>query len=132
MKSTLAFWGGVLVGIAATVLVIFYISSKGEIGDDGIPGLTIFNEPGECITKDEIKIFQVLKPDMALGSTGALFDGIVVLLTNHENQAYYDDQKIKIPKDKCAKQMGIYQYTTKKDFQKTVPVVIIEWLLGEK
>ena len=41
-------------------------------------------------------------------------------------KANNDDKKIIVPKGKCAKQFGVYQYTTKQGVQKTVPAVIIE------
>ena len=47
----------------------------------------------------------------------------VYLLVNNENKSYYDDQVIKLPTGKCFKQIGTYQYTTKEDILKTVPVV---------
>ena len=48
---------------------------------------------------------------------------VVVLLINHDDKTYYDDQKFDISK-KCARQIGTYQYKTK--FEKTVPAVVIE------
>ena len=49
------------------------------------------------------------------------------MLVNYDSKTYYDEQKIKIPTNKCARQIGTYQYTTKKDnFEKTVPAVVIE------
>jgi len=66
---------------------------------------------------------------MALARTGGIFDireGIVILLINYEGKAYYDDQKIEIPANKCARQIGTYQYTTRDKFEKTVPAVVIE------
>lgn len=38
---------------------------------------------------------------------------------------YYDGQKIDVSKN-CVRQIGTYQYTTKSDFGKTVPAVVIE------
>ena len=52
-------------------------------------------------------------------------DEIVVLLINYEGKTYYDDQKIDIS-DKCVRQIGTYQYSTRLDIKKTVPAVIIE------
>jgi hypothetical protein len=46
---------------------------------------------------------------MALARTGDFSDGIVVLLVNYDGKYYYDEQKIKIPTDKCARQKGAYQ-----------------------
>ena len=127
MKKFLIFFGGFVVGIIATILVAFLINVANK-PNDGLIGLTIFPEKGECITtKNEIEVFQVLEPNMALARTGNILDGIVVLLINYEGKTYYDEQKIKIPANKCARQIGTYQYTTKQDrFEKTVPAVVIE------
>ena len=84
----------------------------------------MFSETGECIeSTGEIKVFQVLAPDIALARTG---DWIIVLLINYEGKTYYDKQKITIPDNKCARQVGTYQYTTKDGMGKTVPAVVIE------
>lgn len=145
MKKVIVFISGFVVGIVVTFLVLFFISLANK-PDDGLPGLTIFPEKGECITsKGGIEIFQVLAPNMALANTvGENITGeesiedlmkktqerinpIVVLIVNNEDKTYYDGQRIEIPANKCARQIGTYQYTTKQDnFEKTVPAVVIE------
>ena len=40
------------------------------------------------------------------------------------NKAYYDEQIVKA--DKCFRQIGTYQYETKGEFLKTVPIVMAE------
>jgi len=127
MKKFLIFIGGFVAGILATILVVFLIYVADQPYDDGLLGLTIFPEKGECITaKGEIEIFQVIEPNMALARTGNYRDGILVLLINYEGKSYYDNQKIKIPANKCAKQIGTYQYSAKNGMNKTVPAVVIE------
>jgi len=127
MKKFLIFIGGFAAGILTTIFVAFLINFANK-PNDGLLGLTIFSEKGDCIaTKGEIEVFQVLEPSMALARTGDILDGIVVLLINYEGKTYYDEQKIKISSNKCARQIGIYQYTTRRDkFEKTVPAVVIE------
>jgi hypothetical protein len=126
MKQFLIFIGGFIVGILATLLFAFLVSNSNE-SNDGLVGLTIFPEKGECIiTKKQIEIFQVMKPNMALAETGEYPDITMILLINYDNKSYYDDQKIEIPPNKCAKQIGTYQYTTKMGLDKTVPAVVIE------
>ena len=146
MKKILIFIGGFVAGIIATILVLFLISKvMNTPNDDGVVGLTIFPEKGECITTEyettdydlnkgrittvvvnEIKVFQVLAPNMALATTGE-YGGIVVLLLNYDGKTYYDNQKIVIPANQCARQIGTYRYTTRQDkFEKTVPAVVIE------
>jgi hypothetical protein len=126
MKKLLVFSGGFAAGIIATILIAIFINSANQ-SNDGLIGLTVFPKKGECIkTQGEIEVFQVLKPNMALANTGDVLNGIVVLLVNYDGKSYYDEQKIKIPAGKCARQIGTYQYTTKNEIVKTVPVVIIE------
>jgi hypothetical protein len=147
MKKFLIFTSGFVAGILATILVAYFISIANKPNDDGLIGLTIFPEKGECITTTsknkscEIEIFQVLAPNAALGnikfySDEELYDNktyrnydmlnnIVVLLINYDNKTYYDNQKIDIS-NKCARQIGTYQYKTKSEFEKTVPAIVIE------
>ena len=89
----------------------------------------------------EIEIFQVLASNAALGNIKYYSDekmygsktyrnydilnDVVVLLINYDNKTYYDDQKIDIS-NKCARQIGTYQYKTKSEFEKTVPAIVIE------
>ena len=126
MKKFLIFISGFVAGILATFLVAFLINvANGP--NDGLFGLTVFPEEGECITtKSEIGIFQVLKPNMALAEIGEYPDRIMVLLIDYDGKSYYDNQKIAIPANKCARQIGIYQYTTKMGIDKTVPAVVID------
>lgn len=146
MKNFLIFVGGFVAGILATFLFA-YLKSNADKPNDGLPGLTIFPKQEECITTTkknkscEIKIFQVLAPNAALGQIKYYNDKkfyrgetyrdydigeeVVVLLINYEDKTYYDDQKFEVSK-RCVRQIGTYQYQTKSAFEKTVPVVVIE------
>jgi hypothetical protein len=136
MKKFLIFIGGFVAGILATIFVAYVFTIANKPNDDGLLGLTIFPEKGECITTEgEIEVFQVLKSNVALGHTVKYgeyglrnySDEIVVLLIDYDGKTFYDEQKIKISKNKCARQIGTYEYTTQKDhFGKTVPAVVVE------
>lgn len=127
MKKALLFFGGFISGIIATFLVLFIISASIETNNNELSGLTMFSEKGECIARNgEIKVFQVLRPHIALATIGDIISGTTVLLINHDEKHYYDEQKIKIPRGKCARHIGIFQYTTKSNDDKIVPVVVIE------
>jgi hypothetical protein len=136
MKKFLIFIGGFVAGVLATIFVAYLISVANKPKDGGLLGLTVFPEKGECIeTEGEIEVFQVIESNVALAKTVRYgeygmrnySEEIVVLLINYDGKAFYDEQKVKIPKNKCARQIGTYQYTTVKDnFGKTVPAVIIE------
>ena len=128
MKKALLFISGFVTGIVATILAAMLIIHTNQ-SNDGFPGLTLFSEKGERITTSgEIEVMQVLAPNVALAWTGGLFysDRILVLLINYDDKSYYDEQKIKIPSGKCARQIGTYRYTAKNEMVKTVPAIVIE------
>ncbi len=91
-------------------------------------GLTLFSKKkdGEIITKEQIRIFQILKPNTALAKAGSFPNEILMLLVGDDDDLYYDDQKINIPEGKAAKQVGVYQYNTKGGELKTIPAVKIK------
>jgi hypothetical protein len=136
MKKFLIFILGFVAGILATIFVAYLITITNKPSDNGLIGLTKFTEKGECIeTEGEIEVFQVLESNVALAKTVKYgefgirnyADEIVVLLIDYDGKTFYDEQKVKIPENKCARQIGTYQYTTKMDnFGKTVPAVVIE------
>ena len=136
MKNFFIFIGGFVAGILATIFVAYLIAIANKPNDDGLLGLKVFPEKGECIaTEGEIEVFQVLEANVALAKTVKYgeygirnySDEIVVLLIDYDGKTFYDEQKVKIPKNKCARQIGTYQYTTQRDkFGKTVPAVVIE------
>ena len=120
MKNFLIF----IAGMITMLFILLFISALTET--NSYPGLDIFEEKGDCITRKNLKIFQTLEPNIALAEFGEFPNEIMVLLMNNEGKTYYDKQKIIIPKNKCARQIGSYQYTTKGGSYKTVPVVNIE------
>lgn len=147
MKQILIFIGGFVAGILATILVGYIIVIANKPIDDGLVGLTVFPEKGECLKttskskSSEIDILQVVEPNMALGNIknytdkklygGEIYrhydigNDVVVLLINYDGKTYYDDQKIDVT-NKCVRQIGTYQYTAKIGREKTVPAVVIE------
>lgn len=81
------------------------------------------------VSKGPFKIFQVLGYNNALAwelDFMGYSTGVVVLLSNKNGQAYYDNQIIKIPRGKRAKQTSTFTYITTQDISKTVPVVEIQ------
>ncbi len=147
MKRFLIFIGGFLAGVLATIFVGYLLVIANKPIDDGLIGLTVFPEKGECIKTSskskstEIDIFQVVEPNMALGNVKNYTDkkmyggdnyrdydignDVVVLLINYDGKTYYDDQKIDVT-NKCVRQIGTYQYSAKIGIEKTVPAVAIE------
>lgn len=147
MKRFLIFIGGFVAGILATIFVGSLIVIANKPIDEGLIGLTVFPEKGECVKttskskSTEIDILQVVEPNMALGNVKyyterKLYDNeiyrdydieneVMVLLINYDGKTFYDDQKIDVSK-KCMRQIGSYQYTTNMGLEKTVPAVVIE------
>lgn len=127
------FWGGFAFGVIGTVLLLLVIGvylarDQGErpVSNEDLPGLTVLPEKGECIIKSQVEVFQTLKPNVALARAGVFPDQLLVLLVNHEDNLYYDGQKIKMTQKKCARQFGTYRYETVDGTRKTVPAVVIE------
>ena len=129
MKGFFKFFLGMIVGALLTLAVLFYIGNRADGGDNGIPGLTLFEEPGDCISTQSFKVIQVDQYGNALAmeksGNGDLYLGVLVLFLAEENASYYDDQIIKIPSGSCAKQLGTYRYTSNAGAVKTVPAVAI-------
>jgi len=126
------FLGGFITGVIMTLIALFllYVSSQSDVEtlspNEYIPGLLMLPEKGECLTNEGLEIFQTIKPNMALAQFGEFPDKTLVLLVNYNGKPYYDNEKIQIPREMCARQIGTYQYQTKMEIQKTVPVVTIE------
>ena len=84
------------------------------------------------IDVDAFEVFQVIGEDAALVhgksrefSSREFFSDAVYLLTNEDGKFYYDDEVVRVPNGKVARQVGIYQYQTNSNFGKTVPIIQI-------
>lgn len=128
LKNSLIFITGMITMLVLVVLFGIIINSS---NNGGYPGLTIFEEEGRCISAKQLHIFQTLEHDLALTHAksipNSIYDPneILVLLVGDEKSNFYDDLKISIPKGKCIKQIGTYQYEAKMG-TKTVPAVAIK------
>ena len=87
--------------------------------------IKLFDEPGDIIKENSLKVFQVLTDHTALVRNINSYVGTVYLITNKDNEYYYDNQEIDIPKNKEIRQIGIYRYPTQNDVIKTVPIIMI-------
>lgn len=125
MKKYVVFILGFISGAAALLLVSLIIAGSAANNPTRIPGLTLFEQPGEVMTSPSYEVLQVVQGGNALANAesnyGSYF-GMVVLFLANEGVSYYDDQIINIPKGKCVRQVGTYQYQTQVGY-KTVPVV---------
>lgn len=135
MKKWMIFVLGIFVGIIVMGFIdILKISSnepeknETEIIDEKDDGVTMFNEPGEVFSETSFRVFQVLDKGAALVSGNTkygTYTGINCLLINKEGKLYYDDEIIKVPQGKVARQMGVYQYPNRDGMIKTVPIIEI-------
>ncbi len=140
MKKWLVFVLGVVTGFILAVLLAFLLNSKSKSGPDVIgesgteteessDGIKLFDEPGDIIEENSFEVFQVIAENAALvkgkGGGRSIYRGPVYLIVNYDKKYYYDDEKIETPKGKVVRQIGIYQYPTKNDFVKTVPIIEI-------
>ena len=93
-----------------------------------LSGITLFpkKKNGDIITNEQLRVFQVLKPNIALVKTGSFPNEMLMLLIGEDDDLYYDNQKINIVEGKVVKQVGIYQYNAKSGELKTVPAVKIK------
>jgi hypothetical protein len=126
MKKWIVFVLGFVSGIVFLFLVLLIIG-KSSSNDNG---MTYFEKPGKCISKKDFKVFQVIGEGYALAeerlefSSGITLPGnLLVLVTNDNGELYYDNQIIEVPKGKCMRQIGVYEYQTKSENWKTVPIV---------
>ena len=128
-----------MAGIALTLAVMFVLSRSVESMDsDGATdskteaenernrdGVTYFEEPGDIINEKSFRVFQVIADDAALVMGGNDYLGTIYAIVNDEKKYYYDDERIKVPKGKVVRQIGIYKYPTKNEIVKTVPIIMI-------
>lgn len=131
MKNFLIFLAGFVSGIICLFLISLAVASGSNDDPQGIPGLTMFEQPADVIPSDSFEVLQVVSGGNALANAGEksyggsyTYYGMVVLFIADENTHYYDDQMISVPRGKCVRQIGTYQYETKMGY-KTVPAVAI-------
>lgn len=126
MKGFLIYVLGFISGVVVTLLLLFIFASvTTSINDEN---MTFFEQPGECITTKTLMVESVVYNNSAvavevewnanLNTYSRTIGSKEVLLTNDENEYYYDGQVIKTPREKCMKQVGIYKH-----YSKTLPIV---------
>lgn len=121
MKKWVVYVLGVITGMILTVALAYCVNLSNNAG---VIGLELFDEPGECMEYSQFEVFQVVGSGCALANADDSFGSVVLIMPN-ENQRFYDGQKIMLKSDECAQHVGTYKYSTKIDFEKTVPAVRI-------
>lgn len=81
-------------------------------------GMTLFDKPGDCVSWKNFEVQEVLESGDAIAreieriSSGYVFTSEleVLILAPEEGSRFYNNQIIKAPKGKCARQIGTYKY----------------------
>lgn len=132
MKKWVVFLLGMIAGGVLTFVVMLVLAIGANTNTNN-NGVTLFDQPGECLNAKAFEVMQVVDNNHALAhevewnelleryvQTGL---GLLVLVTNDNGEYYYDDQIIEVPQGMCMRQVGIYRYQTRMDMEKTVPIV---------
>lgn len=126
-KNILIFVAGMVTAVVILYIIASCIEPKTKsIGGRSYQeraGVTLFDEPGDCVECQEFEVFQVLPSGDALAD-GKL-SSLDVLFLEQDGKSYYDGQVIRVPEGKCARQIGVYRYESKGGFDRTVPIVEI-------
>ena len=92
---------------------------------------TMFGEPRGCVTSNRLKVEIILDEKYVIAlELDSRFDsvdiptGLEVVFIDEDN-TYYTDQIVKIPKGKCARQIGVYKSDHYLYDDKTLPIVEI-------
>ena len=88
-------------------------------------GMTFFDKPGKCVSRKDFEVQQVLESGDAIAReinnniSGYVFTSdLEVLILAEEGRNFYNNQIVKAPKGKCARQIGNYKHG-----YKTIPIV---------
>ena len=124
-------FGLYLFGFISGIIIcncFFAIKNQQTIYDNpyNLYGLRMLPEEGGCIISKNIRIFQVITDGIALATTPNNVYEDTILLLDDTGKLFYDNEIIKMPTKKCAKQVGVYSYKTMQGIQKTIPAVIIK------
>lgn len=92
--------------------------------------MTLFDEPGECISRKDFEVQEVLPSGDAVAmeinkiiSDCIFTSDLKVLILADEDSHFYNHQIIKMPKGKCARQIGTYKYEEFGDYREIIPIV---------
>ena len=125
-------------GIEKTVPAIRIIggvessNSNKAIADKNNSGKTLFDKPGDCVSRKNFEVQEVLESGDAIAleireiSSGYVFTSdLEVLILAQEGSNFYNKQIVRVPKGKCARQIGNYKDQRYADvgITKVIPIV---------
>ncbi len=95
---------------------------------------TLFEKPGDCVSRKDFEVQKVLESGDAIAlEVRKVFSGYVstsdleVLILAREGDNFYNNQIVKAPDGKCARQIGNYKYK-KFEFGETTVIPIIAFM----
>ncbi|MBJ2188191.1 MAG: hypothetical protein JFR41_06160 [Muribaculaceae bacterium] len=95
----------------------------------GNSGITLFDKPGDCVSRKNFEIQTVLDSGDAIAleiretiSGHVLTSDLKVLILAKDGNTFYDNQIVKVPQGKCARQIGTYKYQQYGSI-KVIPIV---------
>ena len=101
---------------------------------DNDSGKTLFDKPGECVSRKNFKIQKVLESGDAIAreirettNSGYVFTSdLEVLILAKEGSNFYNNQIVKAHHGKCARQIGNYKYQKYNGNAKVIPIIAFE------
>ena len=124
VKHILSVLAGAVIGAAITLVVVFVYGVGLPKQQDDIVWL---EQAGKCLTKENLRVFGIIAPNKALvgEEKDYMLDKQIMLLVTTHNANFYEDQVIRMPAGKCAKHAGNFNFRTREDGVRIVPVVVI-------
>ncbi|MDE6360509.1 MAG: hypothetical protein K2L39_04710 [Muribaculaceae bacterium] len=92
-------------------------------------GKTLFDKPGECVSRKNFEVQKVLESGDAIAlevtetlSGYVLTSDLEVLILAQDGSNFYNNQIVKAPQGKCARQIGNYKYQ-RYGTTKVIPII---------
>ena len=93
------------------------LKSNKTIATKNNSGKTLFDKPGDCVSRKNFEVQKVLESGDAIALeiretiSGHVFTSdLEVLILAQEGSNFYNNQIVKTPQGKCARQIGNYKY----------------------
>lgn len=105
-------------GVENTVPAVIIVSGVNISGADDIESRKeMFDRPGECVSRNSFEVQEVLESGDAIASE-VIFNysghiqtsDLTVMILAKKGSHFYNNQIVKAPKGKCARQIGTYKY----------------------
>ena len=105
------------------------LKSNKTIAAKNNSGKTLFDKPGDCVSRKDFKVQKVLDSGDAIALeiretiSGHVFTSdLEVLILVQEGSNFYNNQIVKVPQGRCARQIGNYKYQSH-GTTKVIPII---------